>query len=93
MCQAIEGDQVPVIMGVSTGKTEMGSETMDFDGRFLDPIVREEGGDLDTLVPLELDNLTHLLVVNKCAVAGKFLLEGFQEFLGIILFGQPLQRG
>jgi len=43
------------------------------DGRLLDTILGEEVGDLGTLVALELDNLAHLLVVNKSAVAGEFL--------------------
>ena len=46
---------------------------MYLDSRFFDTILDEEIGDLAALVSLELDDLTHLLVVNESAIAGEFL--------------------
>jgi len=54
-------------------------------------IFRQERGNLDALIALELDDLPHLLVVDKGAVAGEFLLECFQQLLGIILLRQALK--
>jgi len=51
-------------------------ETMHLDGGLLQAILDEEGGDLGTLVSLELDDLAHFLIVDKSAVASEFLLEG-----------------
>lgn len=48
-------------------------ETMHLDGGFLQAIVDEEGGDLGTLISLELDDLAHFLIVDKSAVASEFL--------------------
>ena len=50
-----------------------GLETVDFDGGLVHAILDEEGRDLGPLISLKLDNLTHLLVVNKSTVAGEFL--------------------
>lgn len=63
----------------------------------LDRILRhaffdEEVGYLDTLITLELDDLTGLLILNERAVASEFLLECLQELLSIVLLGQALQR-
>jgi len=52
------------------------SETMNLDGVLADTLADEEGGDLRTLVTLELDDLAHLLVVDERAVARELLLEG-----------------
>lgn len=49
-------------------------ETMHLDGGFLQAILDEEGGDLGTLISLELDDLSHFLIVYKSAVASEFLL-------------------
>lgn len=68
-------------------------ESVYLDSRFFDAILNEEVGNLATLVSLELYDLTQLLVVNEGAVAGKFLLKGFEKFLRIVLFGQALQGG
>jgi len=57
------------------------------------PLFGEEGRNLEALVTLELDHLTHLFVFDEGAVASKLLLEGFQEFLEIVLFGQALEGG
>jgi len=48
---------------------------MHLDGGFLQAILDEEGGDLGTLISLELDDLAHFLIVYKSAVASEFLLE------------------
>jgi len=53
-----------------------GLETMHLDGGFLQAILDEEGGDLGALVSLELDDLAHLLIIDKSTIASKFLLEG-----------------
>ena len=46
---------------------------MDLDGRLLQAVLDEESRDLGTLVALQLDDLTHLLVLDKGAVAGELL--------------------
>jgi len=69
------------------------SEPVQLDGGLWDPLFSEEVGDLDPLITLKLDDLTHLLVVNESTVASKFLLECFKELLGIVLLGQTLQSG
>jgi len=66
---------------------------MHLDGTLGDAFFSEERRDLDSLVPLELNHLAELLVVDECAVAGKFLLKRLQELLGVILFRQALQCG
>jgi hypothetical protein len=43
------------------------------DGGLFNSILDQEVGYLAPLVTLELDDLTHLFVVNKGAIAGKFL--------------------
>lgn len=49
------------------------SEPMQLDVSLRDSLFRKEVGDLDSLITLKLDDLTHLLVVNESAVASKFL--------------------
>lgn len=56
---------------------------MNLDGRLLNPILGEEVGNLGALVSLKLDDLTHLLIVDKSSVARKFLLR-FQYQLCLI---------
>jgi hypothetical protein len=46
---------------------------MYLDSRFFDAILDKKIGNFATLVSLELDDLTHLLVVNEGAIAGEFL--------------------
>ena len=46
---------------------------MHLDGGLLQTIVDEEGGDLGTLISLELDDLAHFLIVDKSTVASEFL--------------------
>lgn len=48
---------------------------MNLDSRFLNPIFGQEGRDLGTLISLELDDLTHLFVINEGSVASEFLLD------------------
>jgi len=43
------------------------------DGVLRDALLREELDNLEPLITLKLDDLTHFLVVNECAVASKFL--------------------
>lgn len=50
-----------------------------------DTFLHDESSDLLTLVALELDNLSELLVVNNGTVACEFLLEGLQQLLLVIL--------
>jgi hypothetical protein len=44
-----------------------------FDGLLVDTIFGEKVGYLNTLITLKLDDLTHLLVIDECTVAGEFL--------------------
>ena len=55
-----------------------GLESMHLDGGFFQTILDEEGGDLGTLVSLELDDLSHFLIVDKSAVASEFLARLFR---------------
>ena len=48
-------------------------ETVDLDSRLLQAVLDEERRDLGALVSLQLNDLTHLLVLNKGTVAGKLL--------------------
>jgi len=54
-------------------------------------LLNKEVQNLGALVSLKLNNLSCFFVFYECAVASEFLLEGFQELLGIILLGQALQ--
>lgn len=46
---------------------------MQLDGLLVNAVLGEEIGDLESLIALELDDLAHLLILDKGAVAGKFL--------------------
>jgi len=46
-----------------------------------------------TLISLELDNLTHFLIVNNGSVAGEFFLEFLEYFLEVVFLTQALQGG
>ena len=48
-------------------------EPMQLNSVFRDALFGEEIGNLDPLVTLKLNDLTHLLIVNEIAVASKFL--------------------
>lgn len=50
-----------------------------------DTLLDDKSSHLLTLVTLELDNLSELLVVNNGTVACEFLLEGLQQLLLVIL--------
>ena len=50
------------------------SEPVNLDSRLRDPFLGEEIRYLESLITLELDDLTHLLVVDEGAVAGEFLI-------------------
>lgn len=49
------------------------SETVQFDGVLRDSFFCQEVGDFHPLITLQLDDLTHLLVVDECAIASEFL--------------------
>ena len=66
-------------------------ETVDLDCGPLYAVLDEESRDLCTLVALELDNLTHLLVLDESSVAGKLFLECLQDLLLVILC-RPYER-
>jgi hypothetical protein len=51
------------------------------DSRFFDAILDKKIGNLATLVSLELDDLTHFLIVNEGAIASEFLF----AFVSILL--------
>jgi len=68
-------------------------ETVQLDRRARDAFLDEEVADLCALITLKLDNLASFLVIDKGTIAGEFLLECLQEFLGIIFGWQSLQSG
>ena len=47
---------------------------MHLDGRLLYSIFAKEVGNLGALIPLELDDLSHFLVVDESSVASEFLI-------------------
>ena len=63
------------------------------DSLFFDTFLDQDFQNLLPLISLELDNFTHLLVVYDRAIAGEFLLESLQEFLGIIFRRNSLESG
>lgn len=56
-----------------SGGMTMNLEPVQLDCVLGDPLLGQEGGDLKPLVTLELDDLSHLFVVDECAVTGEFL--------------------
>jgi len=79
------------LLRLSYGRSNL--ETVNLDGRFLYPIFNQEVGDVGTLISLELDNLTHFLIVNNGSVAGEFFLEFLEYFLEVVFLTQALQGG
>jgi len=65
-------------------------EPMELDSVSRDTLFGEEICNLDPLVTLKLNDLTHLLIVNEVAVARELLFESFEEFLGVIFLGETL---
>lgn len=61
------------------------------DRLLLDSFLDQDFQDLLPLVPLELNDFTHLLVVDDRTIARKLFLERFQEFLRVILGGYSLE--
>ncbi len=49
---------------------------MNLDSRLGNAFLDQEGGDLQPLVALELDDLASLLIINEGTVAGEFLHGG-----------------
>ena len=58
-----------------------------------DSLLGEHGEDLGALISLELNDLTHFLILNEGAVASEFLLESLEELLGIVLGRDTLEGG
>lgn len=52
--------------------------------------VDQEFLDVFALIPLKLNHLAHLSVIDNGAIAGKFLLNDLKDFLLVELFGQTL---
>lgn len=52
----------------------------------------QEGCNLLTLISLQLDDLSHLLVLHERAVACEFFLERFDQLLAIILCAGRRER-
>lgn len=53
----------------------------------------EEGGNLGTMVTLQLDNLSTILILNNITITGKIFLKSLQDLLGIDILGQPFNSG
>jgi len=68
-------------------------EPMQLDSVPRDTLFDKEVRNLDPLITLKLNDLTHFFIVDEVAVACELLFEGFEKFLGIILLGETLQRG
>ena len=74
-----------------------GLETVDLDGfpikaqAFL--LVGQEVLNILALVSLQLDHLSHLIVGDDSSIAGKLLLDDFENLLLVKLLGQALDRG
>ena len=49
--------------------------------------------DIFTLVPLQLNHLAHLSVVDDGAIAGEFLLDDLEDLLLVELLGKALHGG
>lgn len=52
---------------------------MQLDGLLVYSVLGEEIGDLESLIALQLDDLTHLLILDKSTVARKFLRKKSQQ--------------
>ena len=61
------------------------------DSLFLDSLLNQNFQNLLPLVPLELDDFAHLLIIYDRTIARKLLFERLQEFLGIILGWDSLE--
>lgn len=72
-------------------------ETVDLDGLRiqLQPLllIDQELLHILALVPLELNHLAHLRVVDDGAIAGEFLLDDLEDLLLVELLWQALDRG
>jgi len=64
---------------------------VNLDGRFSNSFFGQERRYLRALIALQLDDLAEFLVVYERAVAGEFFLEGFQELLEVVFFGNSLE--
>lgn len=52
---------------------DVGLEPVQLDGVLRYSLFGEEGGDLEPMVTLELDDLSHLFVLDERTITGKFL--------------------
>lgn len=73
---------------------DTGLETVDLDvllgnQQLLDQELRH----LHSLVSLQLDDLSHLVILDDVTVAGKILLQNLQNLLQVILSGHTLHSG
>ncbi|QSS53988.1 hypothetical protein I7I53_01417 [Histoplasma capsulatum var. duboisii H88] len=79
------------------GRDEIGLEPMDLYGlrvefeSFL--LIDQKFLDILALIPLELDHLAHLTVVDDGAIASELLLNDLEDFLLIELFRETLDSG
>ena len=56
-------------------------------------LVGQEVLNILALVSLQLDHLSHLIVGDDSSIAGKLLLDDFENLLLVKLLGQALDRG
>jgi len=75
----------------------VGLETVDLDGLAIKAqallLVGQEVLNILALVSLQLDHLSHLSVCDDGAIAGKLLLDDFENLLLVELLGQSLDGG
>lgn len=92
-----------ILWGYRTGKEktgrawQLGLEPVDLYGLGIEfePffLVDQEFLDIFALIPLELDHLAHLSIVDDGAIAGKFLLDDLENLLLIEFLREALNRG
>lgn len=56
-------------------------------------LARQKLRNLHSLITLQLDNLTQLVVLDDIAITSKILLQNFQDLLQVILVGHTLNSG
>lgn len=72
-------------------------ETVDLDGLRIELqpllLISQELLHIFTLIPLKLDHLAHLRVVDDGSIAGELLLDHLEDLLLVELLGQALDSG
>ncbi len=48
---------------------------------------------LDTMISLQLDDFTHIIILDDVSIAGEFLLEGFEDTLLVQIGWDALDSG